>query len=409
MSEDDGVLQDAPLDESLIASKAMAERVRVFADRSVTGALSSPLGTVLLAGILGGTAGWGRAAIWLVLINLTELLILGVGYRYLLAKPDVSAAPVWASRLIFANTLAGLAWGCSVWFFWVDGEFIFYMLNVTVLVGVSAVCVIIMSPLRNAMLLYSTGILLPQVVHLFIVDNPYAVQVGIGLVILFIVEMQYARVAERQLIEGLESGQRNLALVEQLSRTRVALRRANDALTSKNAELGATLERVRVMATHDELTGAFNRRYIAEQLERQVALKARHGTTASIIMFDLDHFKKINDHFGHSVGDRALKEAVRAIDAELREGDVVARFGGEEFLVLLPVTEREAAGLLAERLRIALIGVVLTDGRDEIFLRGSFGVAELAPGETVEMWLRRADMALYEAKATGRNRVMLAT
>ncbi|MCF8177798.1 MAG: GGDEF domain-containing protein [Sulfuritalea sp.] len=399
-------LPDTPLDEAAIASKVTAERIRVFADRSVSGALTSPLGTGLLAWILGGAAGWKLAVIWLVLINLAELLILGIGYRYQMAKPAAEDAPKWGNRLIIGNTLAGLAWGSSVWFFWVDGEFILYLLNLMVLVGVSAICVIIMSPLRNAMLLFSAGILLPPLLHLLTVDNPYAAQISVGLVILFITEQQYSGVAKRQLDRELENGQRNLALVEQLTLTRSALNDANQKLTSKNAELSSMLERVRVMATRDELTGAFNRRFIGEQLERQVALKARHGTPASIVMLDLDHFKKINDRYGHSVGDQALKETVRAIDAELREGDVVARFGGEEFLVLLPVAGLEAASQLAERLRAALAKVALREGQEEIHLRASFGIAELRSEDTVEMWLRRADLALYEAKEKGRDCVV---
>lgn len=403
------LLDDAPLDDTLITRKALTQRVRVFADRAVAGALTSPLGTVLLAWILGGAAGWGRAAVWLVFINLTELLILGVGYRYLLARPDEQETQKWANRLILANSSAGFAWGCSVWFFWVEGEYILYLLNLIVLVGVSAVCVVIMSSLRSAMMLFSAGILLPPLLHLFVYGNPYAIQIAVGLAVLFILEQQYARVAERQLIEGLESDQRSLALVERLSQTRAALRLANDELSAKNLELVSTLERVRVMATQDELTGVFNRRYIGEQLERQVALKSRYGTTASVIMFDLDHFKKINDRYGHSVGDQALQQTVRAIGGGLREGDIVARFGGEEFLVLLPVTECEAAAQLAERLRVVLAAVDFTDGREPIFLRASFGVAELGPKETVETWLRRADMAMYEAKSTGRNCVVAAT
>jgi diguanylate cyclase (GGDEF)-like protein len=125
-------------------------------------------------------------------------------------------------------------------------------------------------------------------------------------------------------------------------------------------------------------------------------------------MFDLDHFKKINDRYGHPVGDQALRETVRAIAAELREGDILARFGGEEFLVLLPMTGLDAARLLAERLRQAIASVVLAAGSDEVFLRASFGVAELVPAESVAGWLGRVDRALYQAKERGRDCVVVA-
>jgi len=403
-----GFAPELALNEAMIARKVLAERVRVFVDRSVAGALSSPLGTVLLAWLLGPVAGWGHAAAWLCLINLVELLILGVGYRYREVSPREEAAARWAWAMVLGNFLAGLAWGSSVWFFWVDGEFKYYLLNLTILVGVSAICVNIMSPIRIAMLLFSAGVLLPPMVHLVAVGNPYGVEIATGLATLFVVQLHYARIAGQQLIHGLDSFQRSLVLVENLSQVRGELFQSNCELESRNAELNSALARLEVTATHDELTGAFNRRYIVEQLERQAAHKARHGAAASIIMFDLDHFKRINDRYGHPVGDQALQETVRAVATALREGDVLARYGGEEFLVLSPMADCGAACQLAGRLRTALAAIQLTDGRDEIFVRASFGVAELAAGESVATWLRRVDMALYQAKEQGRDRVVMA-
>jgi diguanylate cyclase (GGDEF)-like protein len=125
-------------------------------------------------------------------------------------------------------------------------------------------------------------------------------------------------------------------------------------------------------------------------------------------MLDLDHFKLINDQHGHSVGDRALSAAVSSAKAQLREGDILGRVGGEEFLVLLPMTSREAAFNLAERLRTALAATPLAEGTQTIQISASLGVAELQPNEAAGAWLRRADQALYQAKATGRNRVVAA-
>ena len=110
----------------------------------------------------------------------------------------------------------------------------------------------------------------------------------------------------------------------------------------------------------------------------------------------------------HAVGDQALQETVRVTAAELREGDVLARFGGEEFLVLLPMTGLDAARLLAERLRKALASIVLSAGSDEVRVGASFGVAELGSGESVAGWLGRADRALYQAKERGRDCVVAA-
>ncbi len=396
------------VDEAYIERRVMAARIRVFTDRAVAGALSSPLGTLLLAAVMGPTAGWDRAAIWLCAINLGELLILGQGYRYRASPPAEQGNPAWARRQIWANSLTGLAWGSSVWFFRVDDHFVLYLLNVTVLVGVAALCVTVMSPFRSAVPLFSLGILLPPLAQVVMMPGPYRIETAAGLAILFVLTLHYGRVLERQLSDGLDSELRSRALVEQLSLVRAELSVSNGELATRNEELAATLDRVKELATRDELTGAFNRRHIVEQLERQLAAKLRHGTVASLAMFDLDHFKKINDRYGHPVGDQALRETVRAMVAELREGDILARFGGEEFLVLLPMTGLDAARLLAERLRQALAGVALAAGSEEVCLRASFGVAELASTETVDGWLGRADGALYRAKEGGRDRVVTA-
>jgi diguanylate cyclase (GGDEF)-like protein len=396
------------VDEVCIERRVMTARIRVFTDRAVAGALSSPLGTLLLATIMGPTAGWDRAVVWLCVINLCELLILGQAYRYRASPPGDQANRIWATRQIWANGLAGLAWGSSVWFFRVDEHFMLYLLNLTVLVGVTALCVTIMSPFRSAVLLFTLGILLPPVAQVMLIPGPYRIETVAGLAILFVLTLQYGRVLQQQLSDGLDSEVRSRALVEQLSQVRAELSVSNDELATRNGELAAMLDRVNQLATRDELTGAFNRRHIVEHLERQLAAKLRHGVVASLAMFDLDHFKKINDRYGHPVGDEALRETVRAIAAELREGDILARFGGEEFLVLLPMTGLDAARLLAERLRQAIASVVLAAGSDEVFLRASFGVAELATSESVAGWLGRVDRALYQAKERGRDCVVVA-
>jgi diguanylate cyclase (GGDEF)-like protein len=166
---------------------------------------------------------------------------------------------------------------------------------------------------------------------------------------------------------------------------------------------------LQVGVTHDQLTGAFSRRYILDQLERQLAFRQRHSTAASLVMFDLDHFKRVNDNFGHPVGDKVLKEAVAAVAAQLRDGDVLARIGGEEFLVLLPMTDIHAALQLAERLRHTLANTCVIEGSDVIHMPASFGVAELREAEAASHWFKRVDDALYQAKAAGRNTVSAAT
>jgi diguanylate cyclase (GGDEF)-like protein len=194
--------------------------------------------------------------------------------------------------------------------------------------------------------------------------------------------------------------------VERLTRVSRELTQANSEKETRNAELNALMGQLNHLVTFDQLTGAYSRRYFLEELDRQVALHARHGAPVSLIMMDLDHFKSINDNYGHGVGDRALREAALNAKTELREGDMLGRVGGEEFLVLLPMTTLDAATSLAERLRTALAGVSMVVGTQIIRIPASFGVTELRDSEDAASWLRRADDALYKAKAAGRNRVV---
>ena len=151
-------------------------------------------------------------------------------------------------------------------------------------------------------------------------------------------------------------------------------------------------------ATHDPLTGALNRRAFALLAEKQVAQAARTGRPLAVLMMDLDHFKRINDTLGHSGGDATLCRFVAVAGDVLRAEDVLCRFGGEEFVALLPHAEAAQAVAAAERLRLAFTATGATV---------SIGVASLRPGEDLEDLLRRADAALYDAKRAGRDRTHL--
>lgn len=165
----------------------------------------------------------------------------------------------------------------------------------------------------------------------------------------------------------------------------------------------------------DCLMGIYNRRYLERRLAEEVQRARRYELPFSIFLLDIDHFKKINDTYGHEIGDRVLKKLGTVIVDSVREMDVVIRYGGEEILVILPNTEEKNAFELADRLRrkIASTNMVEPDpekGRPAIYLTVSIGVAgyRLADGwDTDRRMLERADKAMYQAKQHGRNRVML--
>ncbi len=158
----------------------------------------------------------------------------------------------------------------------------------------------------------------------------------------------------------------------------------------------------------DPLTQVRNRSSLDADLEREVRLAQRHATTFSLIIMDLDHFKRINDTYGHVVGDRVLKTFTRRVGNCIRNTDLLYRFGGEEFVVLLPNTPLVGAQELAERIRHAVGENPITHGELEIALTVSLGVGALASAEGAERLFDRADAALYEAKREGRNRTIVA-
>lgn len=161
-------------------------------------------------------------------------------------------------------------------------------------------------------------------------------------------------------------------------------------------------------ARTDFLTKLINRRAMHRFLQNEIARLGRTSGTFSLVLVDIDHFKTINDQFGHDIGDEVLIALSRAFEGAVREQDIVARWGGEEFLILLPNTAQVDASEQAERLRQLLDSDALQIERYRQRVTASFGVCEFTPGESLEFLLKQADVALYQAKAGGRNQVRAA-
>ncbi|HTH14780.1 MAG TPA: GGDEF domain-containing protein [Spirochaetia bacterium] len=161
------------------------------------------------------------------------------------------------------------------------------------------------------------------------------------------------------------------------------------------------------LSLHDALSGLANRLLFRNQIEGELARLARSGRVSSLVIVDLDGFKAINDQYGHPAGDAVLVQAARLLQAGVRTVDSVSRWGGEEFLILLPESDPETAAVVADRLRSALEQAVVTGPWGEIRFTASFGVAALGAGQpsAFEEAYSRADAALYRAKAAGKNRV----
>ncbi len=189
------------------------------------------------------------------------------------------------------------------------------------------------------------------------------------------------------------------------------LSRIRGSLIAQREELNQALARIETLATHDALTGLPNRRRAEELLEQNAQLLARQGTPFCVAVVDLDHFKRINDGYGHPIGDSVLRSFAEAALKTLRAGDGVARWGGEEFLIVLANTAMPTGVTVLERVRrdVAAIRVpVSKPGEAPLSFSFSAGIAQAWAGETSQQLLERTDQAMYRAKREGRDRVVVA-
>lgn len=186
-----------------------------------------------------------------------------------------------------------------------------------------------------------------------------------------------------------------------------SLNQAMHYLELSNAELKMERDTAARQASRDELTGVFNRRHLEAEMSVQVARSERRGSPLTVALLDIDHFKEINDRFGHQAGDAALRHVTDVMGRSIRGVDIFGRYGGEEFLLLMPDTPVDKAQVLCNRLRDA-VRLTRPDAfhdTDSITLSG--GVAQHRTGESPDQVIRRADLALYHAKTTGRDRIAI--
>lgn len=188
------------------------------------------------------------------------------------------------------------------------------------------------------------------------------------------------------------------------------LRLAREELERANLDLKIAFEHEKRLAHTDSLTGINNRRHVLELAVHEFEVARRYMQPLSVIMFDLDHFKDVNDTFGHAIGDRMLQCVAKAARSQLRDVDLIGRYGGEEFVIILPVTSAHQAGLLAERIRAGVESLRVETDKGLASVTLSIGIAEMfhAPRDgSVDDMIRRADEALYAAKKAGRNRIAI--
>jgi diguanylate cyclase (GGDEF)-like protein len=218
-----------------------------------------------------------------------------------------------------------------------------------------------------------------------------------------------ARGEKGDIVQGLEAGANDYVAKPYDNEELQARIRVGQRMLELQFHLLEARDALAHQATHDFLTGVFNRRAIRDRLKQEISRAGREKESLSVGMLDIDHFKNINDTYGHQAGDEALVAFTRCIQDGLREYDCVGRYGGEEFLVIAPGSMGLNKESLYERLRARIAEAVITTNAGMMSLTASIGVAPGTGQSTVDALLAAADAALYQAKAGGRNRVVYAT
>ncbi len=186
---------------------------------------------------------------------------------------------------------------------------------------------------------------------------------------------------------------------------RIGTARLEQEVRERTAEVEGLNTRLREQANTDELTSLPNRRHLLERMEQELRRANRSHTPLSLLMIDLDHFKRVNDNYGHLVGDTLLRHVAKEMCARLRMSDLIGRYGGEEFCVVLPDTDGRNANSVAEELRRTVAESPIQAPSGVVHITLSIGIAQWCEGESLERWINRADEALYRAKSEGRDLV----
>jgi diguanylate cyclase (GGDEF)-like protein len=184
------------------------------------------------------------------------------------------------------------------------------------------------------------------------------------------------------------------------------MRKIRRKLSATNYRLNNALSTIRELAIHDDLTQAYNRRQMYEELKREKAKADRSGDIFSIALFDLDHFKKINDTYGHLKGDDVLKHLIHTVSHEIREIDSISRYGGEEFVIIMSGTDAKGAQECAYRIQNAIKNLKFPGFPESFGMTISTGITTYHPVESIDELIARSDSAMYKAKSMGRNQVV---
>lgn len=387
-----------------LQQEVQAVCIKLVARRGLVAGLSAPSAAILLYFVLEEERLLGQVPFWWWFSGLCLALFLQllVDAWVLVHKPDARMLQRWPHINAASLVLVGLAWGSAAW--WLQSPSpLFTMMLYLVLAGVGALVMIVQSAFMLAVIAFELALLLPGMLHGVFGVGRMAQYIGVASLLYFCLLCLYGWVVHRQLRHGVRASVQASLLNEDLMAANVRASNALQALKREHQQLQQALQTIERMAHVDELTQLPNRRAAMAELKRLVEAEQ----PAALVLLDVDYFKQVNDSHGHHAGDAVLRGVAERMLACLRQEDLLARFGGEEFVVILPDTEPADAASLAQRLCDTLAAQALPVEGGSLLVTASFGVTPHRHGEALHGWLARADAAMYQSKHAGRNRVTL--
>lgn len=361
-----------------VDARVRAEQVRVIYQQAPTALLISLLVSAVLGFILWDVTDRGLLAVWFALLAFLALARIVIVVAFRRRNPDSGDMPAWERRFVASLVATGIVWGVGGWLIMPAQSLVHQAVVYFFLMGMAGGAVATYSSHATSTYVTIGAVMLPATGWFVLQDNVLLRAMAAG----GLVYVGAAYRATRVLSFFLH---RSFQLAHELQ------------IANEKAER---------LARTDELTGMRNRRAFYEQGELAVDQAQRYGRPLSAVMLDIDHFKTINDTWGHSAGDEALRALAGVIATSARSTDITGRVGGEEFAIVLPETSGHDAAAQAERLRKDVAELSIRHGGTDITITCSFGVAELETGGSLDRLMARADGRLYEAKAQGRNRVI---
>ena len=306
---------------------------------------------------------------------------------------------------VLMTMVAGIWWGSAVWWLVPDGDPLYLIVVMLWLAAVAASYAAYLTGIRALPLLVLGLMLLTVLPRLWIVDTPVLHLAGMSILLFTAVLITMTWPLHRYLRENYAAREENNRLLQDMTAQQETLDQYNQQLEQRGRELDIALARVETLVAHDPLTGVLSRRAIMIQADH-LLIEAVAGKPFCLAMLDLDHFKSINDGYGHLVGDEVLRQVCRLVGAQMRCNDSLGRYGGEEFMLLLEGMTPEAAILRLENVRQE---IAQHDWSGLLGARGvtvSMGLIHWQPGLDVPQLIKRADDLLYAAKRAGRNQVL---